>query len=76
MESKVTCCGALETLEERNGSPVYRPIQVNPKTLSLTAGDWALQLTPLTPSGRVAKRGQGAVFINFCPFCGKRIKED
>lgn len=76
MSDQVTCCGALEVVEKRDGSPLYRPMTVNSKTLNLGVGGWALAVTPLTPSGRVSSRGQGAIFINYCPFCGKKLVED
>jgi len=72
-----TCCGVLEKLRDDYDLPFTIPLRLTEELNDIVADEWAIKLTTLTSSGRVSrKHGKPSlVFINYCPFCGKQLRE-
>jgi len=69
------CCDAMQQVETEYAFPFIRPVSIDPATLNFRVNDLAIQLHKKTIAGRVSRAGQATVFVNFCPFCGKRLRE-
>jgi hypothetical protein len=71
----VTCCGVLEKIKAEYGMPFHQPITYDDK-MQLHVGPWAIRLFKLTPTGNIAKRGHTNLFLNYCPICGRKLRDD
>ena len=69
------CCEALEETTKKYKRPLYRSIIISQDLSTLSVGEWAIQMYSLTKSGTISRRGRATIFINFCPFCGKQLRE-
>lgn len=70
----VTCCGALEKMSVEYDLPFYRPVILADGQLGV--GNWAVKCRKLTKRGNISKVGGRAVYLNYCPFCGKKLAPD
>ena len=68
------CCNALKDISDTYALPFYRPLILNRETKAIEAGGWGIKLLNKTPGGNIAKKG-ATVFLNYCPFCGKQLRE-
>lgn len=71
-----TCCGILEKLSEKYDLPFTRPITFNPETSQLGIGGWAVKCLTKTEGGAISKKRQATVFLTYCPFCRKQLREE
>jgi len=69
------CCAVMREAEEKFDLPFVHPLFVNPKTLELGVAGLSVQLDKKTASGNVSKKGRLTVYLNFCPFCGEKLRE-
>ena len=69
------CCDAMREVEEKFDLPFVRPLFVDPKSLELGVAGLSVQLDKRTPSGNISKKGRCTVYLNFCPFCGEKLRE-
>ncbi len=70
-----TCCAVMREVEEKFDLPFVHPLFVDPKTLDLGVAGLSVQLDKRTPSGNVDKKGKLTVYLNYCPFCGEKLRE-
>lgn len=70
-----TCCAVMREVEEKFPLPFVHPLFVNPKTLGMGVAGLSVQLDKLTASGNISKKGRLTVYLNFCPFCGEKLRE-
>ncbi len=70
-----TCCAVMREVEEKFDLPFMHPLFVNPKTLDFGVAGLSVQLDKKTQSGNVSKKGRLTVYLNFCPFCGEKLRE-
>jgi len=72
----VACCGGFEELAARGyNAPFVKPIVLNRNPPNLAVGDWAVTMMKITDRGTI-RRGQNAtLFLNYCPFCGERLRK-
>ncbi len=70
-----TCCAVMREAEEKFDLPFVHPLFVDPKTLDLGVATLSVQLDKLTASGNVSKKGRLTVYLNYCPFCGEKLRE-
>lgn len=75
-EPEITCCGILEKLEAEHDLPFSRPIRLVGN--ALVGGEWAVRVMTLTKSGRISRAAGSSiyVFLEFCPFCGRRLRQN
>jgi hypothetical protein len=52
-----------------------RPLFVDPKTIDLGVAGLSVQLDKRKPNGNVDKKAKLTVYLNFCPFCGEKLRE-
>ena len=69
------CCDAMRECEDKFDLPFVRPLFVDPKTLQLGVAGLGVQLNKKTASGSLSKKGRATVYLNFCPFCGEKLRE-
>lgn len=70
------CCGMMEHFVAHDYKfPFERPIGVSMEDMTLKALGWAVRFCKSKANGRIdqTKRGTVMVFIQFCPFCGKKL---
>lgn len=72
---RVQCCDAMKEILSKFDKPFYWPIRFVPKTHDLVADELAVTLYKTTPAGNISKRGSATVFLNYCPWCGKKLRE-
>ncbi len=74
MTDKCTC---LKLVTERWPEPFEKPIIVNhKKDFNLEAGDWAVKVYALNPSGTIKQGSVQHLFLNYCPLCGCKLVEN
>lgn len=76
-EDGVTCCGVLEAYHEMGYEvPFHRPVMIDWTTGDMKVGKWSIKMFQLTPSGNISRKGYINVRMNYCPFCGEKIREE
>lgn len=72
------CCLALDELMSRYDLPFSDPVVIGDDgcVVKIETGMVSVKLTNKTPAGNISRRNQASLLINFCPFCGERLKTE
>lgn len=68
-------CEMMDAVRAKYEFPFVNPIYVDPQTLMLGVADLGVDLYKKTPSGNVSNKGRATVYLNFCPFCGAKLRD-
>lgn len=78
MSDNNICCGVFEKItEEGFDFPFEKPLYIDRDAKDLKIGDMAVWLFKKTSSGRISQSEKNTMmlYIEFCPFCGKGLRE-
>lgn len=72
------CCGMLEAMIDAGFVFPFQKVLTVDFPTGETQARWAIIYHKETPGGSVsnAKNGRVPAVLNYCPFCGTKIKED
>ena len=68
-------CNCLQQVSEKWPEPFGQPIRFNMEDGQLLAGEWAVKVYELNPSGTIKKGSQSHLMLNYCPICGCELVE-
>lgn len=71
----MACCKMMEQIMEQFPLPFCYPIVINQTNLDLEVKGLAIKLYKKTQAGNLSKRGSATAFLNYCPWCGKQLRE-
>ena len=69
------CCQMMDEVLEQFPLPFYRPVVINSTTLNLEVASMGVTLYKKGKAGNPIKTGHTVVFLNYCPWCGKKLRE-
>lgn len=69
------CCDAFKEIVKMFDYPFYRPLVLNRETKDIELGNWGAKLLKKTPGGNISTKGGATMYLNYCPLCGKELRE-
>ncbi len=69
-------CECLDSLHEQGYEfPFEQPVGIDMKTMQFKVGAWGVILHRKTKAGKRSGAGSKFLLLNYCPICGKDLRE-
>ena len=68
-------CNCLQFISEKWPEPFGKPIRFNTEDGQISAGEWAVKVYELNPSGTIKSKSLSHLMLSYCPICGCKLVE-